>query len=77
MTDKKPPLATEPAKNTDPQAPVTKKTKATATKVSTKDTVAKSQNKVSKLALVAIVIALGITAIHYFWQQQQNQLSLK
>ena len=74
MTDKKPPLATEPAKNTDPQAPVTKKTKATTTKVSTKDTVAKSQNKMSKLALVAIVIALGVTAIHYFWQQQQNQL---
>ena len=51
MTDKTPPLATEPAKKTDTQAPVIKKTKATATKVSTKDTAAKSQNKISKLGV--------------------------
>ena len=34
----------------------------------------KNESKVSKLAIVAIVIALGSTAVHYFWQQQQSQL---
>lgn len=80
MTDNKKPLATEPAKKTEPtkstdtQAPVTKTAKATATKISTKKTVDSTKNKVSKLALIAIVIALGSTAAHYFWQQQQSQL---
>jgi uroporphyrin-3 C-methyltransferase len=78
MTDKKTPLTTESAKNTDTQAP-TKKTakvtsKVTAKEVSTKETADNNKSKVSKLALVAIVIALGSTAVHYFWQQQQSLL---
>jgi uroporphyrin-3 C-methyltransferase len=71
MTDKKTPLATEPAKSTDTRAPVTKTAKAADPKISTKKT---ANNKVSKLALVAIVLALGSTTGHYFWQQQQSQL---
>lgn len=74
MTDKKTPLTTEPTKKTDTQKPVTKTTKAPAKKVSVKETTEASKNKVSKLALVAIVIALGSTAGHYFWQQQQSKL---
>ena len=78
MTDKKMPLATEPTKSTDTKAPVTNTAKATDPKISTKKTVDSKKNKVSKLALVAIVIALGSTAGHYFWQQQQsNILTLK
>tara|TARA_R110001583_G_scaffold7158_7_gene35701 strand:+ start:3496 stop:4881 length:1386 start_codon:yes stop_codon:yes gene_type:complete len=73
MTDKKTPLATEPTQSTDTKAPVTKTAKATDPKVSTK-VVDSDKNKVSKLALIAIVIALGSTAGHYFWQQQQSQL---
>jgi uroporphyrin-3 C-methyltransferase len=73
MTDKKTPLATEPTQSTDTKAPVTKTAKATDPKVSTK-AVDSNRNKVSKLALIAIVIALGSTAGHYFWQQQQSQL---
>ncbi|WP_168427314.1 uroporphyrinogen-III C-methyltransferase [Candidatus Colwellia aromaticivorans] len=46
MTDKKTPLATEPEKNIDTKAPVTKTTKATETKVSAKETTASSQDKV-------------------------------
>ncbi|MBL4763699.1 MAG: uroporphyrinogen-III C-methyltransferase [Colwellia sp.] len=77
MTDNKTPLTTEPAKKTDSQAAVTKTTKAETKKVSKKQAAtasSKGQNKISKLALVAIVIALGSTAGHYFWQQQQSQL---
>jgi uroporphyrin-3 C-methyltransferase len=69
MTDKKTPLATEPTKSTD-----TKAAKATDPKISAKKTVDSNKNKISKLALIAIVIALGSTAGHYFWQQQQSQL---
>jgi uroporphyrin-3 C-methyltransferase len=74
MTDKKTPLATEPTKSTDTKAPVTKAAKATDPKISAKKTVDSNKNKISKLALIAIVIALGSTAGHYFWQQQQSQL---
>lgn len=76
MTDKKPPLTTEVKKNTNTEASAAKTTKPTAKKVASKETPAadKKQNKISKLAVVAIVIALGSTAAHYFWQQQQSQL---
>ncbi|MBL4822757.1 MAG: uroporphyrinogen-III C-methyltransferase [Colwellia sp.] len=79
MTDIKTPLTTEPAKKTDGQAAVTKTTKAETTKVSKKQaaTSNKGQNKISKLAVVAIVIALGSTAGHYFWQQQSQLLTVK
>ncbi|MDX2370438.1 MAG: hypothetical protein QNK36_18880, partial [Colwellia sp.] len=90
MTDKKTPLATEPEKKPEKKihtkAPVTRApgtktpdtktpdTKATAKKVSTNETTTNGQNKVSKLAIVAIIIAIVITIVHYFWQQQQSQL---
>lgn len=76
MTDKKPPLTTEVKKNTKTETSAAKTTKPSDKKVATKEkaTAEKSENKVSKLAIVAIVIALGSTAAHYFWQQQQSQL---
>lgn len=79
MTDKKPPLSTEAKKNTSTQAPASKTAKPAPKKVPTKEVKEpadkdKNKNKVSKLAIVAIVIALGSTAAHYFWQQQQSQL---
>ena len=59
------------AKKADSKAPVTNadNTKASAEKTSTS-----SKQKVSKLAIIAIFIAIFITIIHYFWQQQQSQL---
>jgi uroporphyrin-3 C-methyltransferase len=94
MTDKKMPLASEPARDTDKNAPSaaesikntgTKKpvtNKATAKtqppKEAVKETVTSDRNKISKLAIFAIIIAIVITVVHYFWQQQQNQqLTLK
>ncbi len=79
MTDKKPPLSTEAKKNTSTQTPASKTAKPAPKKVPTKEVKEpadkdKNKNKVSKLAIVAIVIALGSTAAHYFWQQQQSQL---
>lgn len=77
MTDKKPPLSTEAKKNTSAQTPAPKTAKPAPKKVPTKEVkeaTDKDKNKVSKLAIVAIVIALGSTAAHYFWQQQQSQL---
>ena len=79
MTDKKPPLSTEAKKNTGTQAPASKTAKPAPKKVPTKEVKEsadkdKNESKVSKLAIVAIVIALGSTAVHYFWQQQQSQL---
>lgn len=92
MTDKKMPLASEPAKNTDKNAPsaaesakntgtktpASKTTKTKATKVATDEVVVGEKNRISKLAILAIIIAIVITVIHYFWQQQQSQqLTLK
>jgi len=76
MTDKKPPLTTEVKKNTNTETSAAKTAKPSAKKVASKETptTEKKQNKISKLAVVAIVIALGSTAAHYFWQQQQSQL---
>jgi len=86
MTDKKTPLTTEPTKSTGTQSSVSQSAKAKATnktaatnkttakKVATKETAGINKAKVSKLALVALVIAIGSTAVHYFWQQQQSQL---
>jgi len=73
MTDKKTPLTTEQKKETSSKAPTTKAA-ARAKKVSTKEITDSNQNKVSKLAIIAIFIALGSTATHYVWQQQQSQL---
>jgi uroporphyrin-3 C-methyltransferase len=75
MTDKKTPLATKPTKSTEPtkntntQVPASK-----ANKAPTKDTTINDKKKVSKLALVAIIIAITLTIVHYFWQQQQSLL---
>jgi uroporphyrin-3 C-methyltransferase len=93
MTDKKMPLASEPAtdtdknkpsaakssaKNTGTQTPVTNTAKTKTTKVATEEVVVGEKNKISKLAVLAIIIALFITVVHYFWQQQQSQqLTLK
>ncbi|MBL4638569.1 MAG: uroporphyrinogen-III C-methyltransferase, partial [Proteobacteria bacterium] len=82
MTDKKTPLASEPVKKSGNKAPEpVKKSDSKApvnnsknTKPSTKEAAKTSQNNISKLALVAIVIALGSTAGLYFWQLQQSQL---
>jgi uroporphyrin-3 C-methyltransferase len=75
MTNKKPPLSTEAKKNTSTQAPAPKTATPAPKKVPTKEVKeAEDKDKVSKLAIVAIIIALGSTAAHYFWQQQQSQL---
>ena len=67
-SDSKP---TEPAKKSDSKASITS---ATGTKTSAKKITASSKQKVSKLAIVAIIIAIILTIIHYFWQLQQSQL---
>lgn len=74
MTDNKTPLTTEPVKKTDSKtkAPVSKTTKTSSTKAPAKKTADDSKNKISKLAVVAIIIAFGSTAGHYYWQQQQT-----
>jgi uroporphyrin-3 C-methyltransferase len=94
MTDKKMPLASEPAKdtgkntpstaestkNTGTKKPVTNKAtaKTKAPKEAVKETFVGDKNRISKLAILAIIIAIVITIAHYFWQQQQNQqLTLK
>lgn len=63
--------ASETAKKSDSKAPANN---ATGSKTSTQETSASRQQKVSKLAIVAIFIAIFFTIIHYFWQQQQSQL---
>jgi len=57
--------APEPAKKSTSKAPVTNAEKKPANN---------SPQKVSKLAIVAIFVAIFITVIHYFWQLQQSQL---
>jgi uroporphyrin-3 C-methyltransferase len=81
MTDNKKPVVTEKAtpskvesatnKNSD-KKPVDKKVDTKKSKVVKED---KAQPKaISKLAILAIIIAVGAPAGHYFWQQQQHQL---
>ena len=74
--------ASEIAKKPDSKASETAKksgskvpdSNAKGSKTSTKETSDSRQQKVSKLAIVAIFIAIFFTIIHYFWQQQQSQL---
>jgi uroporphyrin-3 C-methyltransferase len=58
------------------KAPVSKTpdTKETNAQVPPKETKDSGKNKVSKLAIIAIIIAIILTVIHYFWQQQQSLL---
>ena len=81
-TEKPDSKASEPTKKPDSKAPgLTKKsdskapelTKKPDTKPSAKETTADSKQKVSKLAIFAIIIAIILTIIHYFWQTQQSQ----
>ena len=82
MTDKNTPLDTDstkksdnktsaPAKKSDSKA--TEPVKKAETKPSTKKATDDSKQKVSKLAIFAIIIAIILTVIHYFWQVQQSQ----
>ena len=81
MTESKTPLT--------PEKVAPEKVAASATKISSnksaaeksapkktdsqKSTTATSSNKISKLAIFAIIIAIIIPAAHYYWQQLQHQ----
>ena len=81
MTDNKKPLVTEEAttskvetiasKDSD-KKPAEKKAETKNSKVVNKDK--KQSNAISKLAVFAVIIAIGAPVGHYFWQQQQHQL---
>ena len=73
--------ASEPTKKPDSKAPETTKkssskapvTNTTATKPSHKEAATSKKEKVSKLAIFALIVAIVLTIIHYFWQLQQSQ----
>ena len=66
--------APETAKKSDNKAPETaKKSDSKAPETNAKAS-ASNKQKVSKLAIIAILIAIFFTIIHFFWQQQQSQL---
>jgi uroporphyrin-3 C-methyltransferase len=86
MTESKTPLTSE--KMSEPTPEVSSTSKATLKQTTQKnDTKAvgakpantkqkppsKSPNKISKLAIVAIIIAIAAPAGHYYWQQLQHQ----
>lgn len=86
MTESKTPLTSEKMSEPTPEVSSTSKAtlKKTTEKNDTKAVGAKpantqqkppstSSNKISKLAIVAIIIAIAAPAGHYYWQQLQNQ----
>ena len=62
--------APEPTKKSGSKAPVTN---TAATKPAKAEATASKKQKVSKLAIFAIIVAIILTIIHYFWQLQQSQ----
>ena len=73
--------APEPTKKPDSKAPETAKkpgskapvTNTAAAKPTKAEATASKKQKVSKLAIFAIIVAIILTIIHYFWQLQQSQ----
>lgn len=71
MTESKTPL--DPEKMSEPSTKVSSSKVATKPKDEKKQTSDTSPNKVSKLAIFAVLIAIALPSGHYYWQQLQHK----
>jgi len=71
MTESKTPLASK--KMSEPTTKVSSSKDATKKNDANKLSSSASPNKISKLAIFAVLIAVAAPAGHYYWQQLQNQ----
>ena len=73
MTESKTPLSSEATSESDAKVSSNKSTIKASTPKKSDIKKTPSSNKISKLAILAILVAVAAPAGHYYWQQLQNQ----
>jgi len=73
MTESKTPLSSEETSESDAKVSSNKSTIKASTPKKSDIKKTPSSNKISKLAMLAVLIAVAAPAGHYYWQQLQNQ----